>query len=267
MHPSHLDGILNLHPIPPINKCIINVFGGLGNQLFQISVAISYCYMNDMELLIKPGNNERPYYWENILSPFRSRLTNESFEKYSEPFFSYSKIPTFDKNIELAGYFQSSKYFSGISCFKNMLIFPDGIRQYIIEKYGSILTKEHVIVHARRGDYLKYQKIHTNLDDTYYKNAVENIKQSIPNPRFILISDDINYWKDKNFDNAIYFNENEIVTLWLMMNSSNLIIANSTFSWWGAYLSGGKVVAPKEWFGPEGPQDWNDIYEPGWTLL
>jgi hypothetical protein len=145
-----------------------------------------------------------------------------------------------------------------------MLSFPDNIREYITETYGP-LTNEHVIVHARRGDYLLKKDFHTNLDHTYYTKALAYMKERIPNAKFIFISDDIHYWKE-SFNNAIYFNESDIITLWLMMNSSNLIIANSTFSWWGAYLSGGEVVAPKEWFGPEGPSS-KDIYEPSWILL
>jgi len=264
MPPSQLDEILNLRPSKPIHKCIINVGGGLGNQLFQIAAGLYYSYMNDMELLIKPGPNPRPYYWDNILSPFRSKITNESAEKYSEASFSYTQIPSFDKNIELDGYFQSSKHFRALPV-KNMLSFP-AIRENLIANYGDITTKEHVIIHARRGDYLSKQGFHKNLDDTYYNAAIEYMRKSVNNPKFILISDDPYYWKGK-FENAIYFNESDIITLWLMMNSSNLIIANSTFSWWGAYLSGGNVVAPKEWFGPEGPDDWSDIYEPSWKVL
>jgi len=264
MPPSQLDTILNLRDSKPIRKCIINVGGGLGNQLFQIAAGICYSYMNDMELLIKPGPNPRPYYWDSILSPFQSRITSESAEKYSESSFSYTQIPSFDKNIELDGYFQSSKYF-GTLPVKNMLSFPN-IRENLIATYGDITTKEHVIIHARRGDYLTKQAFHKNLDHTYYNAAIEHMLKTVPNPKFILISDDPHYWKGE-FENAILFNESDIITLWLMMNSSNLIIANSTFSWWGAYLSGGNVVAPKEWFGSEGPDDWSDIYEPRWTLL
>ncbi len=267
MPPSQLDAILNLRPVNPIHKCVIHVGGGLGNQLFQIATALSYCYMNDMELLIKPSANPRPYYWQSILSPFQTRLTNESFHTYNEPSFSYTEIPAFNKNIELVGYFQSSKYFRKLGrSLKNMLRFPDNIHEYITERYGP-LTNDHVIVHARRGDYLLKERYHKNLDDTYYTQALNYMKERIPNARFIFISDDITYWKNKNFNNAIYFNESDIITLWLMMNSSNLIIANSTFSWWGAYLSGGHVVAPKEWFGTEGPPSWSDIYEASWKVL
>lgn len=259
MSPSLLD-TLKMRPIKPVNKCIINVGGGLGNQLFQIVAAMSYCYENDMELLIKPGPNPRPYYWDSILSPFKSRLTDESFDKY-EAEFSYKKIPSFDKNIELSGYFQSSKYFSALGpVLKNMLCFPD-----IQEKYEDILTKDHVIIHVRRGDYLTKKQVHTNLEadlDRYYKKAMEYFSKKIANPKFIVVSDDPE-WKEID---GTYIHESDITTLWLMMKSSNLIIANSTFSWWGAYLSGGEVVAPKEWFGPEGPSS-KDIYEPSWILL
>lgn len=260
--------------IPDIPTCIAKISGGLGNQMFQIATAMSYCFKNNMQLSLSPEiNNSRNYYWDSLLSPFKSRLTTDSYsEIYSEKSFAYNEIPSYDHNIEIHGYFQSSKYFINNSdVWKHMLIFQDNTRARILEKYGDILTNQHVIVHARRGDYLQKSLYHENLDESYYESAKNHMKNKLLTPKFILISDDENFWKSSAIfqnEDAIIFNESEIDTLWLMIHSKHFIMANSSFSWWGAYLSKStNVIVPRKWFGPSGPTDWNDIYEKDWLRI
>jgi hypothetical protein len=89
---------------------------------------------------------------------------------------------------------------------------------------------------------------------------------------FIFISDDIN-WVKENFkgDNIIYSPfKSDIDDLTLMVKCDNNIIANSSFSWWGAYLNKNenkKIIAPKEWFGPNGPKDTQDIIPENWLKI
>ena len=124
-------------------------------------------------------------------------------------------------------------------------------------------------VHIRRGDYISsphMTEFHTNLSETdYYQKAMEIIGGD-----FMFISDDIE-WCKENFkgDNIFYspFTE-ELEDLCLMTYCTNNIIANSSFSWWGAYLGfDGKVIAPNNWFGPKGPKKTQDLIPNNWIKI
>lgn len=255
------------------NKCIVKVYGGLGNQLFQIATALAYCQKTNKSLELFPcDGNRRTYYWNSLLARFADSVINEipnSFPIYKELGFSFKEIPYFDGNIILDGYFQSSKYFKqSCSILKDSIVWPPLIPQ---------INENVVIIHARRTDYLasEWNKlVHGPLPPSYYKLGVEIIKKQIDGPiEFILISDDNSFWSNPDFDflkneKVTIFNGTDIETLALMKSCKNFIIANSTFSWWGAYLADAQnVIAPSRWFGPRGPQDWQDIYEDSWTII
>jgi len=251
------------------DKCILKVYGGLGNQLFQIAAAMAYCEETGKELQLVPcDGNRRTYYWNSLLSGFADKIIHEtpaSTPIYKEVGFSYTSIPHLNGNIVLDGYFQSSKYFGHKHRdFINWPLSPSTIN----------VGPKTVIVHARRGDYLanEWNKlVHGPLPESYYKLAFDiMLKQLGDDAEFILISDDNSYW---SFDflkdlKTTIFNGNDIETLALMKQCNNFIIANSTFSWWGAYLAKAtNVIAPNRWFGIRGPQDWHDIYEPSWIQI
>lgn len=252
-------------------KCILKIYGGLGNQLFQIANGLAYCEKTGKELLLIPCDTNRcTYYWNSLLAPFADKvITNISSTVpiYHEIGFSYKEIPNFNGDIILDGYFQSSKNFGGV--FRDFINWPDYT--------GPQVNEQTVIVHARRGDYLKNEtniKVHGPLPITYYKLAFDLMKIQLgEEARYILISDDNSFWSNPGFEflrdfKTNIFNGTDIETLALMKQCNNFIIANSTFSWWGAYLAQAKnVIAPSRWFGPLGHQYWQDIYESSWTII
>ncbi len=252
------------------NKCIVKIYGGLGNQLFQIATGLAYCQETGKELVLFPcDTNRRTYYWDSLLSNFADKITHylPNIPIYKEIGFSYRKIPHYDGDIILDGYFQSSKYFSNDKLLNNQITWPHNKIE---------INDKTVIVHARRGDYLANEwniLIHGPLPPSYYKLAIELMKKQIPDAQFILISDDNTFWSGPDFDflrqeKTKIFDGSDIDTLTLMKNCHNFIIANSTFSWWGTYLANAiNVIAPSQWFGPRGPQDWQDIYEDSWTII
>ena len=160
------------------------------------------------------------------------------------------------------------KYFKPISKrLKDELQFKDGALEGVNEKVqDEILSTNAVAIHVRRADYVNDEanyKIYSNLfKEGYYPKAVENIEKLTENPVYFIFSDDIKWCKEhfKLETNAsIRFVENKsaFADFYLMSKCNHNIIANSTFSWWSAWLnnSPGKVViSPKKWF----LNEWND---------
>jgi hypothetical protein len=173
---------------------------------------------------------------------------------YNEPNFSYSTIPNFMLPTKIIGYFQSEKYFLKnknqiLSLFKC----PEEIFKKLTLKYPQINESNTCSLHVRRGDYLNFSDHHPTQNMEYYKSAISVVGSD---KTFFIFSDDISWCKENfNFlDNVIYCEDNEdYEDLYLMSLCNDNIIANSSFSWWGAWLNNNKnkkVVAPKKWFGP-----------------
>lgn len=169
-------------------------------------------------------------------------------------------------NIYLDGWFANEHYFKEI---RNDLLNEFSLREKLDKKNISILQKicelNSVSVHFRRGDYAK--GIHNSyfklLDYEYYNEAVKYISQRISNPCFFVFSDDIK-WAEENikFPSKTYFIDNneeaEYKDLYLMRCCKHQIIANSTFSWWAAWLNNFPekiVVAPNIWYNDKNAQN------------
>jgi hypothetical protein len=258
----------------------INLMGGLGNQLFQIATAFSYALETDKQFYININIQLPQYYFTTLfknLKPYFKKFYNHSVI-YHEPCFSYKPIPDCDENIILKGYFQTSKYFNKHKKhIQELFEFPPILNRLYTLRYQNFFNnysqRNIVLVHARRGDYLKYSDIHNPQTPEYYFKASEKIKEYIENPLFVLVSDDNNYWKDIkcfNEDNSIVFLEEETLgTFFFIQQMKYFIISNSTFSWWGCWLAKNNkiTIAPSKWYGPQGHQDWQDIYEPSWIII
>ena len=114
-------------------------------------------------------------------------------------------------------------------------------------------------------------------DTDYYQKSFAYIlkKFSSENLQFVVITDELIWAKEymkNNFPklNPIYPHEKDYLDLFLMSCCKHHIIANSSFSWWAAYLNNNPekiVTAPKTWFGPIGPLDWKDVYMDNWIII
>jgi len=180
---------------------------------------------------------------------------------YIEQQFSFDKkVLNVDKSCFLSGYWQSQMYFESISS-----IIRDDFKFPIIEDSLnlSVLTKmkqsNSVSIHLRRGDFLniKTHSIHGTCSIEYYQRSISYMEKNLSNPVFFIFSDDI-YWAKENLNvtiNSFFISGNNgdksYIDMQLMSNCNHNIIANSSFSWWGAWLNSNAdkiVIAPKKWF-------------------
>jgi hypothetical protein len=155
-------------------------------------------------------------------------------------------------NISLSGYFQSPKYWEG---------YEKEIRQYLTPKGCNPGSRDAVGIHYRRGDYVGNPN-YVQLGDDYYKNAFYGLTNS---EYTIARSDDAKFVK-YTWGQICGTEIEDFISLAVCKEH---IISNSTYSWWAAYLSGGKVVAPKEWFAGELAKrcSTKDLLPENWILI
>ena len=230
--------------------------GGLGNQLFQIATTTALalrnndtaCFDIDGHRIGLQGKNASEY-----LGNVYSKLLNikiETNDSFNQDGFNYEEIE-YKENLKLVGYFQSEKYFIDYKEQIYDLFKPKkDINEYILEKYGDVLSKNTCSLHIRHGDYLMFPNHHPPCPINYYQNAIKHFDGAL----FLVFSDDINWCKSVFKGENFIFIENELdyIDLYIMGMCKNNIIANSSFSWWGSWLNQNenkKIIAPSRWFG------------------
>lgn len=282
-----------------LEKKIIKLNGGLGNQMFQYAFAYALAKKFNVEILFDFTFFDEVQNYKNVtsrefeLGSFNidcPRAEKEDLENVihsahrSKPkrlLWNLFKIPRYKANgntfsqktafnfekdlfknpeyIYYEGYFQNEKYFKHL---KKELIEKFKIVEPLDEKNQDILNKiletESVSIHIRRGDYITLDyvnKFHGTCSLDYYKKAAGYIEKHVKSPYFFIFSDDTG-WVIENLKlnssfTIIDFNKNKgWFDLNLMKQCKHNIIANSSFSWWGAWLNENPekiVVAPKNW--------------------
>lgn len=283
---------------------ISHILGGMGNQMFQYAAGRCLAYLNKSRLKLDARGFDE-YKLRNFdLQSFhtdcqfaseneiRNLLPSHNFEKalqylspkskrtyYREKYFHFDNdIFNYGAHLYIKGYFQSEKYFLPIkSVLQKEFTFKDEIIQRVKEFSNKTRSANSVSVHIRRGD-MKNDPVmvqrHGVMPLSYYQKAIEIIRSKISNPQFYFFSDDI-HWAKENFTNAdTIFVSGEISKthfedLYLMSQYGHNIIANSSFSWWGAWLNdnpGKIVIAPNKWFN-SGPQDTQDLIPSNWIRI
>jgi len=256
---------------------IPNLKGGLCNQLFQTAAAYAHAKRSDTFFGINYNlkhnciQGHPPTKYKDTL--YKNILTTDSVpeEIYNEPKFEYVPIPI-KKDLLIDGYFQSEKYFADCKDdIKSLFTFPDDIKEKVDTKLNQI-NKKKIGVHIRRGDYKMFPTTHPSQTTEYYDRALRHfsLERTAGNCIFILCTDDIPSVQvefDLDKYGFIYSNsKSELEDLYLLSQCDSAIISNSSFAWWGAWLGKekDKVICPGIWFGPDGPQDYHDIYVHGW---
>lgn len=173
---------------------------------------------------------------------------------------TYKEIqPNFEKDIYLDGFWQSEKYFNE---YREIIVSELSILVDMQDECKRLLSvirdTESVCVSIRRGDYIsvpKNKNMYYVCDDIYILNAIKKMAQLVPNAKWIVFSDDIEWVKaNVQFPGEVFYQPykiNALETMELMKECKHFIISNSSFSWWGQYLSNNSnkiVVAPSKWY-------------------
>ena len=261
---------------------ITKIKGGLGNQLFQYAVGRAAALHHKAPLKFdttifetyKLHNGYRLDQFaiqaeiaaenEIINLKGRSNVLFSALRKaglvkrksyFKEKRSSYFDASVFKNNfVYLDGYWQNELYFSDIRELLLKELSPNSSMNDLGCAYlDSIKKSNSVSLHVRRGDYLNSKNINV-LDVDYYLKAVDYIRKIIEKPTFYIFSDDLDWCKSSLLflDDCVYVEgtQTEIDDLKLMSFCQHNIIANSSFSWWGAWLNENPnktVIAPKGW--------------------
>jgi hypothetical protein len=264
--------------------------GGLGNQLFQIFATISYAikHKQSFSFLYTTTLGNRQTYWSNFLVSLRNFTTHLRPQLFhiKETGFHYEELPEPSQNAHtsLYGYFQSYKYFEQHWNTLYRLIRIDEQKNAIKNKYNHNYDNL-VSMHFRLGDYKHLQDCHPIMKYEYYRNSIQHISTLTNNGRLKVLyfcekEDDehvqliIDGLQDK-FPDCRFVKIDHGIFDWeqlLMMSACrHNIIANSTFSWWGAYFNSheDKIVCyPDVWFGPAIPHtNLDDLFPETWTKI
>ena len=286
---------------------VAKINGGLGNQLFQYAAgrALAHCHQTELVLDLSWFDNRplgnTPWKYELHHYPNQARITNPAeqlmcryyqgrlvrhipflprkWKHLREPHFQYDPhFLHYPNDAYLDGYWQSSCYFEGIG---NLIsaelqpIAPPGERN--VELMAAMQSTNSVALHIRRGDYLSNPTAvgyHGVCSLDYYQQAVQLIASKVPNPHFYVFSDDLE-WAKLNL--ALEFpvsfvghnvGDQAFQDLRLISHCQHQIIANSSFSWWGAWLNPHLekiVIGPKKWFLVN--KDTSTLFPPHWLMI
>lgn len=277
--------------------------GGLGNQMFQWALARMIKSTTDMDVYLDmsyfKNKYARPYQLDifkieptfvedsptklklSIIWLLRSFLNGQSLfgiTLYSERKFNFEqRIGKIKTNTYIEGFFQSEKYFKFVAdALRDDFKFGVVPNEQNRAMWAKIMSCQSVSLHIRRGDYVqkqRYQDQYAECSFNYYKRAVDAISKKYPDLKLFVFSDDI-AWVKRNMQfpfetTYIDFNtgNNSYEDLRLMSLCKHNIIANSSFSWWGAWLNDNKekiVIAPKRWF-KDKKINQDDIIPPDWV--
>jgi hypothetical protein len=224
----------------------VELVGGLGNQLFQLAALLHVARLTRrvpyIQSLANPSPHSKLSYFDTILCRFKSLHSNvKPTSKVAEPSMGYTDwrgLLLWSPNPEMNGYFQDWRYID--PDFVSRLQFSPGV----LTRYPA---KESIFLHIRGGDYVGHAVHGLQLDD-YYQRAIAHF----PDAHFLVVTNDIEYAMTRSWLADVKYTlvmETEIDTLYLMSQCAGGICANSSFSWWGAYLNPDrKIVMPDRWY-------------------
>lgn len=256
--------------------------GGIGNQLFEFACVYAIARKRNSNVYVlkppdnvldaKHGASVRHFSLDHFQIPFSKNVVEEDFSAVgSGKIFDFKEyhiwehsLPT-DTVIRLNDVCVSEVYFKDyrkeIMEMFTLHIDESSIRQIL----AKVENTESVSVHVRRGDYM-HSKENRSIPITYQKRAMKMMERLLPNVTFFVFSDDLDYVRSelREYENLIFVdNAREpmasLLDFLIMSKCKHNIIANSTFSWWAAYLNRYRkkiVIGPS----PRHPPGWNELH-------
>lgn len=212
---------------------------------------------------------------------FAKFLPHHKRKIYTEPFYHFDRN-FFQSNSEvlLRGQWQSQQYFLPHEDeLKPALRLKQNLIENVKDKGQKLARENTVAVHVRRGDYLRLPIIldwHGVMPKEYYANAFRELNKRCTHYTVCYFTDDPEWVKENLFPIAEgemisqHLSETQYEDFYLMQNCRHNVIANSSFSWWAAWLNNHPdkiVIAPQRWFGPTGPKDTQDLLPESWIRL
>jgi hypothetical protein len=240
-------------------------YGQLGNQMFQYALLVGVKHKINADIVIDPEVKQRSYLFDFFNLEECIIRKHPTFSIYQEKHYHFDPdVFSIDENTNFRGYFQTEKYFQHCcDIIKKEFTFKKEISSRVDSFLKTYEKKVKVSLHVRRGDYLAHPDAHPLCTKEYYNNAIRILDGD--NVVFICTSDDIEWCKENlKLPNIIYNKQDLAHDMCLISKCDHHIIANSTFSWWGSWLSNNenkKIISPSIWFGKR-YSDWDvkDLY-------
>ena len=254
--------------------------GQLGNQMFQYAsvmgvacgIGTSFCVPKHEQVVVDGLGNKLRVELFDVFEIPEEHVGFIPASDLQEKGFTYDpellKLSP-DTDASLVGFFQSYRYFEDV---KDKVKEHFKFKQHIVDDCQELLGyfDNPIALHIRRGDYIINSANHHNLSMEYYEKALEEFDSD---RQVVIFSDDPQWCMAQSLFSEDRFLVSEgnssYHDLYLMSQCSDFIIANSTYSWWGAYLADrGKVVVPNKWFGPNNAdKSTEDLYPPHWKII
>lgn len=272
---------------------IVALQGGLGNQLFQAAFGRSVSIAKGEDLFFEnhlANTAHHKYALADFRLPIKFNTEAHKGPAYVESLFKFDPaVYTTPPNTFYNGFFQTEKYFNE-PVLREEIRMKTPLSSSAFKWVEKIMAAEtSCFIHVRRGDYLKepHKSFHGNLDMNYYNQAVGQIHKVNPETRFFIFSDDpafckmefnsarqsiIDMWKYGMYSLCEVIDcANAYESLFLMKLCHHAIIANSSFSWWGAWLGDEKlnrtVIAPRKWFSDSSGMIYPDVIPDRWVKI
>lgn len=249
----------------------VDLWGRMGNQMFQYAFAINTARKFKTIFFIAPTEpfELTKYFKLDFFTHFC--YTNSFFKLYCKIVHRLcnneliSQINegnvSLKNNVSYRGFFQSENFFlESHEEVKSRLVLKKKWKLQFVKEYGALFAedKKNIVMHFRRTDYVlhgdeSYGGQNMCLPMSYYDNCLSLIKK-LNEYQVICISDDLDFVKDyyKDRNDYLFLANDAIIDFQFILNADIAVIANSSFSWWAAYLNSKKnkiVYAPEYWFG------------------